>query len=359
MATRRALLAGLLAAGLAPRSGWADVGSPAYLTAAMRPDGTYTLCGLTPEGEITFEVPLPARGHAAAAHPTAPIAVAFARRPERFAMVIDCRSGAVLAQIESPEGRHFYGHGAFSSDGSVLYTTENDFEAARGVIGLWDMAGAPHRIGEVSSGGVGPHDLKRLPGREDLVVANGGIETHPDTGRAKLNLAVMRPNLSYVASDGTLLDQVEPDPALHQNSIRHLDVALSGEVAFAMQWQGDNGRHPPLLGLHRRGETARWLTAPGPIQASMRGYAGSVAFSQGDTTVAITSPQGGTVHQFGVENGRFLGALASADVCGLSRGTSTAFHLTAGTGAVGAWNGGNSWRPSNHPRAFDNHLIHV
>jgi hypothetical protein len=34
--------------------------------------------------------------------------------------------------------------------------------------------------------------------RRRLVVANGGILTDPGSGRAKLNIATMRPNLSYL-----------------------------------------------------------------------------------------------------------------------------------------------------------------
>ena len=41
--------------------------------------------------------------------------------------------------IPSIEGRHFFGHGVFSPDGKLLYATENDFEAARGVIGVYDV----------------------------------------------------------------------------------------------------------------------------------------------------------------------------------------------------------------------------
>ena len=152
MATRRGFLAGLLAAGMAPRATWAGLGSPAFLSAGKAPDGSYLLAGLNAGGEILFRLPLPARGHAAAAHPHRAEAVAFARRPGRFADVIDCRDGGVRTRITPPDGHHFYGHGCFSPDGTRLFTTENDFENARGIIGVWEASATGYRrIGHFAS----------------------------------------------------------------------------------------------------------------------------------------------------------------------------------------------------------------
>ena len=52
------------------------------------------------------------------------------------------------------------------------------------------------------SGGIGPHEILRLPGARLLAIANGGIHTRPDTGREKLNLDTMRPNLTLMDEDG-------------------------------------------------------------------------------------------------------------------------------------------------------------
>ena len=199
MTTRRGFIGGLASfAGVAPSLGWAGLGAPAALSAAKLSNGTYRLIGFQASGSIEFSVDLPARGHAAAAHPLRAEAVAFARRPGRFALVLDCHSGVVLTQLDAPVGRHFYGHGAFSADGGLLFTTENEFDTARGVIGVWDTTDGYRRVGEFASGGIGPHEMRLMPDGTTLVVANGGIETHPDSGRTKLNIASMRPNLTRV-----------------------------------------------------------------------------------------------------------------------------------------------------------------
>ena len=354
MTTRRRLLAGLAATALAPRLGWAGAGSPAWLAAARDGAGAYRLFGLSERGAAVFSLPLPARGHAAAAHPKRPEAVAFARRPGTFALVLDCAGARVSAELTAPPGRHFYGHGAFSADGTRLYTTENAIEAASGVIGIWDAGRGYARLGELDSGGTGPHEILRLPGAETLVVANGGIETHPDTGRTKLNLPTMRPNLTYLAPDGRVLETVELPPELRLNSIRHLAARPDGLVAAAMQWQGETAEAPPLLLLHRRGDPPRLATAAFAAQLAMQGYAGSVAFSGDGRRVAITSPRGGQAHLFDAETGAFVAAHAAPDICGLAAGAS-GLLATTGTGRVLPLHGPGE--PVQHPVAWDNHLV--
>ncbi|WP_366942613.1 DUF1513 domain-containing protein [uncultured Tateyamaria sp.] len=108
MTSRRAFIASRLATGLAPVSGWADVGDPAFLSAGMTPNRSFVLCGLSTDGRIAFKRALPTRGHAAAAHPTRAEVVAFARRPGTFAIVLDCRTGTQIAQLLAPQGSHFF-----------------------------------------------------------------------------------------------------------------------------------------------------------------------------------------------------------------------------------------------------------
>jgi hypothetical protein len=300
-----------------------------------------------------FRVPLPDRGHAAAAHPVAPEAVAFARRPGTFALVIDCASGRVLHRLQSPVGRHFYGHGAFLEGGEVLCTTENDIATGKGRIGLWSRSEGYARIGEIASGGIGPHELRQLDART-LVVANGGIRTDPARGREKLNLDTMRPNLAYVDLDHGPQELVELEPDLHRNSIRHLGVSPEGDVAFAMQWQGDAMAGVPLLGLHRRGASPRLLSADLAEQIAMQGYAGSVAFDGAGERVAITSPRGGRLHVFD-QNG-FAESLLRPDICGVAP-ASEGFLATDGLGGVMAAGVDGLVTLSRHDSAWDNHLV--
>lgn len=354
---RRGFLTGLLAATTLPAPGWADAGNPAFLAAARRADAGFAIYGLDHRGQDIFQIPLPARGHAACAHPTAPQAVAFARRPGTYALVIDCVSGTVTHRFDAPKGRHFNGHGVYLSDGDTLCTPENDYDAGRGVIGFWSRKAGFKRIGEMPTGGVGPHDLKRLPGSDVLVVANGGILTHPDHGRDKLNLKVMRPNLAYLQPLAGLLERIELDRALQQNSIRHLDIHSDGTVAFAMQWQGDASDTVPLLGLHLRGQKPQLLQAPIGQQMGLNGYAGSVSYNGVGDTLAITSPRGGQVH-FYTAAGDFIGNWKRRDVCGL-RAMNDGFLASDGNGALHKITPAGGTPLTVAPRAWDNHIVTI
>jgi hypothetical protein len=356
MPTRRGFLAGLMASGLAPCASWADAGSPAFLAAAKVPSGAFALIGLSATGERLFEIPLPGRGHAAAAHPSQPLAVAFARRPGHFALVIDCVTGETVRRLDTPEGFHFYGHGAFSGDGAMLFTTENDYETGRGMIGIWDAAGGFARLGAVPSGGVGPHELRLMPDGEALVVANGGIETHPDAGRQKLNIPTMRPNLSYLAFDGTLLDQAEPPASWHKNSMRHITVRGDGLVAIACQWQGAMTEVPPLLATHRMGGPLAFHGFGPGAEYDLQGYLGSVAFSGSGEEIAVTGPRGGMAVVTDAE-GRVTRRLDQRDICGAAPGVD-GFVFTTGEGRMLADNG--VMRDlAGHDCAWDNHLVPI
>jgi uncharacterized protein len=353
---RRQFIAGLLATGIIPKPTWADAGSPSFLSAAALPDGTYVLCGIDANLNIAFQLPLPARGHAAAAHPLKPEAVAFARRPGTFAIVIDCVTGVQKAVLNSPAGRHFYGHGAFSADGSLLYTTENDYEAGRGRIGVWDVASSYARIDEWDSGGIGPHDIKRLPDSDVLVVANGGIDTHPYSGRTKLNIATMKPNLSYV-QNGTVIESVALPPEMHKNSIRHLAVSPEGAVAFGMQWQGD-GTPPRLVGQHHRGCEIALMQASRDQMRNMQGYVGSIAYAHDGTTIVATSPRGNTVQHYDAASAQILGSRSVSDVCGVAT-TANGFMLTTGTGQLASLTAAGNLFSKSEAVQWDNHLIPI
>ena len=115
----------------------------ANLFAACAKDrqGRFSALVFDPEtGREVQHVVLPERGHDIALQPrreglSTRDCIAFARQPGNFAVVFDAaNSSRPPLWFTSREDRHFHGHGVFSRDGRLLYTTENDFEAGRGVI---------------------------------------------------------------------------------------------------------------------------------------------------------------------------------------------------------------------------------
>lgn len=298
--------------------------------------GNYVVARLGGNGSRRFEQPLPARGHGVAFHPDQFSSVVFARRPGDFAVVLESETGAVLKWIQSTADRHFYGHGTFSVDGRYLFATENHYNAGRGVLGVYDADDGYARIGEFSSYGVGPHDVRLMPGGDQLVVANGGIRTHPEQGRAKLNIATMDPNLAVLdARTGSLLELARLPKNLHKLSIRHLDITRDGCVAVAMQYEGDRRDRTPLVGLYQAGGTIRLLHAPRSIERRMRHYTGSIAFDAGGSVFAVSSPRGHLATFWDAGTGAYLFHIEAVDASGIAPcGRDGEFLITGGNGAI-------------------------
>ncbi|MEM7440265.1 MAG: DUF1513 domain-containing protein [Pseudomonadota bacterium] len=355
MTNRRGFLTGLLASSTTPALSWAAAGNPAFLSSAQLPNGDHVLSGISRSGGVIFDIPLPARGHAGARHPDRAEAVFFARRPGTFAHVINCATGATQRELTTPIGSHFSGHGTFSQDGMLLFTTENDYQAGRGMIGVWDAAGGYARLGAFLSGGIGPHEMLLDHDGQRLIVANGGIETHPDSGRAKLNLPVMRPNLAYLSPTGDLLEVAEPPKHLRRNSIRHIAERTDGTVAIGCQWEGQG--HPPVVALHRPGEDLNFEDQLTPLSKAFDGYVGSVAAERSGQRIAASGPRGGRLACYDPQS-RQVEVFSSADVCGLA-GVKDGFFLSTGTGALLEIQG-KSLRPlAQHNRRWDNHLVAI
>lgn len=339
MAIDRRSLFGALLAGLAlpPAFAKADVlPMRLYLGARRTKEGAFRVSAFTAQGVSHFDVALPGRGHSFAVRPDGAVAVHFARRPGRFARVLDLTDRQVLGDIAAPEGRHFYGHGVFAANGALLYATENDYEAERGVVGVYDASAGYRRLGELSSHGVGPHDMRLLSDGVTLAVANGGIATRPDLPRVKLNLPTMAPSLVYLdRRDGRLLEEVRLAPELHQLSIRHLAVGAGDRVAMAMQYEGPFGDPVPLVALHRRGEQPLLLEASRPVLRRMKQYSGGAAFDRAGRVLAVSAPRGNRLVFWDALEGRFLSSVDLADGCGIAPAEAPGqFLASSGVGGV-------------------------
>ena len=332
-----------------------------YITSAREGVETFSALALGADGQIAQRVALPARGHDIALRPGTPDCVVFARRPGTFAIAFDATGAKPPVSFTTRPDRHFFGHGVFSGDGRLLYATENDFTGERGMISVRDVAAGYRQIGEFSSAGIGPHDIALLADGVTLVVANGGIDTNPDSGRAPLNLDTMQPSLAYIdVRNGEIIDQQMLPPPLHQLSIRHLAVSRDDIVTFGCQHEGEG--QPPLVGWHKRGGAPVLFEAPDETYGAMKNYIGSVAMDSSGSIVSATSPRGGRVLFFDVSSRKFIGDAAIKDVCGVApRHHGEGFLLTTGLGEVTVRDPGHS--PSDTPTryfeglAFDNHAI--
>ena len=119
------LLAGGAAGSLLPLPLCAEVADQVYLSARADAAGGYRVTGFSADGARFLDLPLPGRGHSFAVRPGRRAAVHFARRPGRFALVLDLARGAIDRRLNAPADRHFYGHGVFSHNARLLYATRH------------------------------------------------------------------------------------------------------------------------------------------------------------------------------------------------------------------------------------------
>lgn len=327
-----------------------------FATAFQRRDGAFGVAILSEAGSLLHTVVLPERGHDVTFDPVSRRSVVFARQPGTFAAVFDDDGSREPTMIASAPGRHFYGHGVFSPDGALLYATENDFDAAAGMVGVYDATDGFSRIGEFPTYGVGPHELLLLGDGRTLAIANGGIETHPDYGRAKLNISTMRPNFVLVDREtGDLVARHELAPDLHQLSIRHMADDGAGRIWFGCQYEGPQTDRPGLVGHFSRDGGLRLAALPADVISGFRNYIGSVCANPAAGTVAVSSPQGNSLAVIDAASGEVLASRRLVEVCGLAP-DGTGFLATTGTGDFIRPDGTES---HSDDIVWDNHILRV
>jgi len=284
-------------------------------------------------GNMLWSTQLVSRAHAPVVHPNQTIVGIVARRPGFFMDFFDVSTHQKITQIKPTAEHHFYGHALFTKDGKRLITQENHYPSGQGKIFIREWPSGKV-IQSFSSNGIGPHESVFL-NQEVLVIANGGLMTHPEEDRKILNLETMKPNVTYLnLKDGRVLSQSEHSNELHQLSIRHLDVNQHGTVALGFQYQGEIWDQVPLVALSRIDQPElEYLTIPEDIRVRFKQYCGSVCFDKSGEILAISTPRGGLVAYWHADSKTFLGVENCRDVCGLvATDKSHEFLLTSGLG---------------------------
>lgn len=290
-----------------------------WLSAQGKIADNYGLGAITADKQQAVNIPSGFRGHGICQHPTQPEKVIMmSRRPGLIGLEVNIASGETR-EFNSPEQHHMHGHATYSHDGQYIFTSESDYQLGEGKIVVRD-SNSLEVVSIFPSYGIGPHELKMMPGSEVLVVANGGLLTHPDSGRKVLNLETMDSSLTYIDSrNGQLISQHRV--AEKKASIRHFDIADDGSVAFGMQVQrqamADN-HLVPLAGVHKPGAEVQLLQAPETLTVALNDYMGSVAIASAQRLAAFTSPRGDLAMFWNLDDGSLQGYHRFHDVCGLT-----------------------------------------
>jgi uncharacterized protein len=100
---------------------------------------------------------------------------------------VNLKALSVERKVNVVNDRLFYGHGVFSKDGGLLFSTETVLSSGQGVIAVRDGKTLAY-LGDFPTYGSHPHDCNMSANGKVLIVTNGGDER---TGTRK-------PNLSYI-----------------------------------------------------------------------------------------------------------------------------------------------------------------
>ncbi len=305
---RRAWLRGVAALALLPRALRAQPAGTRLLASWEAPDGARLGVLEVADGalRVAAALELPGRAHGLALAADGSV-LAMARRPGDW--MLRWRPGAATAQWQWIEAdRAYTGHVWLSADGRTLYTPETDLDSGQGLIGVRDAASLAKRA-EWPTGGPDPHALLADPvGR--LYVANGGVQTRPESGRRKLAPERMDASMVRLAPDGALDGQWRLADA--RLSIRHLAWGAGARLGIALQAEHDSPEQraaaPVLATFDGR---ALQTAEPGTLS----GYGGDVA--AWGAGFAVSCPRAGGVALWDGE-GRRAGFVALPEACALA-----------------------------------------
>lgn len=351
---RRTLLSGGAAwiASTAALPAWAGpTGRVARLAAAWDDtDGRRHHAGLLEaRGDVLrvlARIELPSRAHGLCAEPGGSVLV-VARRPGDWLLRWQPRSGAAQ-WLWSDAGRCFTGHVARLPGQPLLCAAETDLDTGLGLLATRHPQTLALQA-EWPTGGIDPHQML-ADADGSVLVANGGILTLPETGRAKHDLDRMDPSLVRLdPRTGRCLGQWRlHDPRL---SIRHLARHAGGTIGAALQAEHDDAgekARAPVLALFD-GQSLRSVPAPRPLA----GYGGDIAATAEGFCVSV--PRAGGVAHWTAEGGwRGLQRLPGA--CALASGPDGLW--AGGHDSAARWSGpGAAGRPGPPRLKLDNHWV--
>jgi hypothetical protein len=353
---------GILASNLTLISACGSYNTSLYASAFTDLSGNHFVGWFDQTVTLKGHVSLPNRAHDLFYNQHNETLLVFSRRPGNVMFIIDIKSQKIINTVLAEKNHHFYGHGVISLDGRYLFTSENRFDPQftpyEGEIVVRNTH--DFKVETIfKSGGIGPHQIALLNNGNSIAVANGGIHTHPDRPRSKLNLDTMSSNLSYInAKSGKVIGTFTPPNK--QLSIRHLCVFKDRKVFAGCQYQGPKHEPHPLIFAHDLASGQQQLAS---LQTDLKDwlnfkqYTASLAMSGKEDVLAVTSPRGGIISFWDARSEKLICIEKHRDCAGIAE---KGQHFIASTGRGELLSTKNEISLlDRYPFQWDNHMIRI
>lgn len=219
------------------------------------------------------------------------------------ACIIDLQARQITTSIPTSTTRRFYGHGAFSADGSLLYATETCLD--RDLAGVLVVRDAQTfvELGTLPTYGAAPHDCRLIHEGKTMVVANGGGD---------LNTPGSAPAcVTYIdLASGKLLQRVKlSSPRINAG---HIDVTAAADlviVSAPRDGMKDPNNQLGAVSLRTKARALKTLSEPKAVVSRMRGETLSVVINESTRVALTTHPLGDCVSIWHLDTASCLGTL--------------------------------------------------
>lgn len=271
-----------------------------------------------PKAEL---IAIPFLAHGIAIDPGDPARAVLFEKKGPGACLVDLRTRTLDRPIATATTRRFYGHGAFSADGALLYATESlldrDFAGALVVRDARTFA----ELGALPTYGAAPHDCQLIDAGRTMVVTNGGgsLSGGPPPAVCYIDLQSER-----------LLERVEL--ASPQFNTGHLTVTAAGDLAVVSAPRDGLPSPNQQLGavsLRPRGGTLTTVQQPAAVVQRMLGETLSVLVNEESRVALATHPLGNCVSLWRLDDAELVGTLELAGPRGVALSLDRAWYLVS------------------------------
>jgi hypothetical protein len=288
---------------------------------------SYVLCLFDLDGGASRTIDMDFFGHGLAPHPREPRRAVVFEKKGPGCCEVDLQAGIVTRRITTPKERAFYGHGAFSGDGGLLFATENRLDTREGLICVRDGRTYQER-GQFPTYGKSPHDCHLIDEGRTLVITNGG-------GTIDETAAEAAPSVTFVDARTTkLLERLTFEtPRINAG---HLALTRKRDlVTISAPREGLPTSAQGAVTIRAgRGRFAT-MTEPAAVVERMIGESLSLCIDEASAVVAVTNPDGNIVTFWDLGRGSFVKRIDLPAPRGLTKTLDEAYLvLSYGAGTV-------------------------